>query len=66
MIQAPQNSKSQRLAPAIVGSVSLCSYEAGVMYEIIEAIRQHNWKMFGYKRSDSFASFLDFVKSSSL
>jgi predicted acylesterase/phospholipase RssA len=42
MIQGPQNSKSQRLAIAIVGAVSLGSYEAGVMYEIIEAIRQHN------------------------
>ncbi len=42
MIQDHQNSKSQRLAITIVGAVSLGSYEAGVMYEIIEAIRQHN------------------------
>lgn len=33
---------SQKLAMAISGAVSLGSYEAGVMYEILEAIRQHN------------------------
>lgn len=32
----------QKLAVAISGAVSLGSYEAGVMYEIIEAIAQHN------------------------
>lgn len=32
----------QKLAIAISGAVSLGSYEAGVMYEIIEAIAQHN------------------------
>ena len=33
---------SQKLAIAISGAVSLGSYEAGVMYEILEAICQHN------------------------
>lgn len=33
---------AQKLAIAISGAVSLGSYEAGVMYEVIEAIRQHN------------------------
>jgi predicted acylesterase/phospholipase RssA len=32
----------QKLAIAISGAVSLGSYEAGVIYEIIEAIAQHN------------------------
>jgi predicted acylesterase/phospholipase RssA len=32
----------QKLAIAISGAVSLGSYEAGVMYEMIEAIAQHN------------------------
>jgi hypothetical protein len=32
----------QKLAIAISGAVSLGSYESGVMYEIIEAIAQHN------------------------
>lgn len=32
----------QKLAIAISGAVSLESYEAGVLYEIIEAIAQHN------------------------
>src|SRR5438128_12699509 len=33
---------SKRLAITIAGAVSLGSYEAGVLYEIIEAIGQHN------------------------
>jgi Patatin-like phospholipase len=33
---------TQKLAIAISGAVSLGSYESGVMYEIIEAIAQHN------------------------
>jgi hypothetical protein len=33
---------TQKLAIAISGAVSLGSYEAGVMYEIVEAIAQHN------------------------
>lgn len=33
---------TQKLAIAISGAVSLGSYEAGVMYEIIEAIAKHN------------------------
>lgn len=33
---------SQKLAIAISGAVSLGSFESGVMYEIIEAIAQHN------------------------
>ncbi len=33
---------SQKLAIAISGAVSLGSYEAGVIYEIVEAIAQHN------------------------
>ncbi len=33
---------SQKLAITISGAVSLGSYEAGVLYEIIEAIAQHN------------------------
>lgn len=32
----------QKLAIAISGAVSLGSYEAGVVYEIVEAIAQHN------------------------
>jgi hypothetical protein len=32
----------QKLAIAISGAVSLGSYESGVMYEVIEAIAQHN------------------------
>jgi hypothetical protein len=32
----------KRLSITIAGAVSLGSYEAGVLYEIIEAIRQHN------------------------
>jgi hypothetical protein len=33
---------SQKLAIAISGAVSLGSYEAGVMYEVLEAIARHN------------------------
>ena len=33
---------SKRLAITISGAVSLGSYEAGVLYEICEALRQHN------------------------
>ncbi|MCU0526441.1 MAG: patatin-like phospholipase family protein [Elainella sp. Prado103] len=33
---------AQKLAIAISGAVSLGSYEAGVLYEVIEAIAQHN------------------------
>jgi hypothetical protein len=33
---------SKRLAITIAGAVSLGSYEAGVVYEILEAIHQHN------------------------
>lgn len=33
---------SQKLAIAISGAVSLGSFESGVMYEIVEAIAQHN------------------------
>jgi Patatin-like phospholipase len=33
---------SKRLAITIAGAVSLGSYEAGVLYEILEALRQHN------------------------
>jgi predicted acylesterase/phospholipase RssA len=33
---------SKRLAITISGAVSLGSYEAGVLYEILEALRQHN------------------------
>jgi hypothetical protein len=32
----------KRLAITIAGAVSLGSYEAGVLYEILEALRQHN------------------------
>jgi hypothetical protein len=32
----------KRLAITIAGAVSLGSYEAGVLYEVIEALRQHN------------------------
>lgn len=32
----------QKLAIAISGTVSLSSYEAGVLYEVVEAIAQHN------------------------
>jgi hypothetical protein len=35
-------SKPKRLAITIAGAVSLGSYEAGVLYEVLEAIRQHN------------------------
>ncbi|WP_016950904.1 patatin-like phospholipase family protein [Anabaena sp. PCC 7108] len=35
---------SQKLAIAISGAVSLGSYEAGVMYEVLEAIAQYNEK----------------------
>ena len=33
---------SKRLAITIAGAVSLGSYEAGVLYEVLDAIRQHN------------------------
>ncbi|MFO0210364.1 MAG: patatin-like phospholipase family protein, partial [Pseudanabaena sp.] len=33
---------SRKLAIAISGAVSLGSYEAGVMYEVLEAIAVHN------------------------
>jgi hypothetical protein len=33
---------SKRLAITISGAVSLGSYEVGVLYEICEALRQHN------------------------
>ncbi|WP_103669131.1 patatin-like phospholipase family protein [Pseudanabaena sp. BC1403] len=36
---------SRKLAIAISGAVSLGSYEAGVMYEVLEAIAQHNEKL---------------------
>src|ERR1700760_677397 len=32
----------KRLAVTIAGAVSLGSYEAGVLYEVLDAIRQHN------------------------
>jgi hypothetical protein len=32
----------KRLAITIAGAVSLCSYEAGVLYEVLDAIHQHN------------------------
>jgi predicted acylesterase/phospholipase RssA len=32
----------KRLAIVIAGAVSLGSYEAGVLYEVLEALRQHN------------------------
>lgn len=34
--------KHKRLAITIAGAVSLGSYEAGVLYEVLEALRQHN------------------------
>jgi len=36
---------SRKLAIAISGAVSLGSYEAGVMYEVLEAIAKHNEKL---------------------
>jgi predicted acylesterase/phospholipase RssA len=36
---------SRKLAIAISGAVSLGSYEAGVMYEVLEAIARHNEKL---------------------
>jgi predicted acylesterase/phospholipase RssA len=33
---------SKRLAITISGAVSLGSYEAGVLYEVCESLRQHN------------------------
>ena len=33
---------AKRLAITIAGAVSLGSYEAGVLYEVVEALRQHN------------------------
>jgi hypothetical protein len=33
---------SKKLAIAISGAVSLGSYEAGVLYEVVDAISQHN------------------------
>ena len=33
---------AKKLAITISGAVSLGSYEAGVMYEVVHAIRQHN------------------------
>ncbi len=33
---------AKKLAVVISGAVSLGSYEAGVMYEILEAIARHN------------------------
>lgn len=35
----------KRLAITIAGAVSLGSYEAGALYELLEAIRQHNLKV---------------------
>jgi hypothetical protein len=32
----------KKLAPTIAGAVSLGSYEAGVLYEVLDAIDQHN------------------------
>ena len=32
----------KRLAITIAGAVSLGSYEAGVLYEVLDAIHQHN------------------------
>ena len=32
----------KRLAITIAGAVSLGGYEAGVLYEVLEALRQHN------------------------
>lgn len=34
--------RPQKLAITISGAVSLGSYEAGVLYEIFEALRRHN------------------------
>jgi predicted acylesterase/phospholipase RssA len=39
---APSLAKNKRLAITISGAVSLGSYEAGVLYEIVNAIGQHN------------------------
>ncbi len=33
----------KRLAITLAGAVSLGSYEAGVLYEVLDAIHQHNW-----------------------
>ena len=33
---------AKRLAVTVAGAVSLGSYEAGVLYEVLDAIHQHN------------------------
>lgn len=37
-----QHLRPKRLAITIAGAVSLGSYEAGVLWEVLEAVRQHN------------------------
>lgn len=37
-----QGIRSKRLAITIAGAVSLGSYEAGVLWEVLDAVRQHN------------------------
>lgn len=43
---------TKKLAITIAGAVSLGSYEAGAMYEILEAIRQHNDNELTRKKGD--------------
>src|ERR1700722_11695617 len=37
-----EDAMPKRLAITIAGAVSLGSYEAGVLYEVLEALRRHN------------------------
>lgn len=43
---------ARKIAITIAGAVSLGSYEAGVMYEVLEALRQHNEWANGAGRTD--------------
>lgn len=42
----------KRLAITVAGAISLGSYEAGVLYEVLEALRQHNQHCDEHQRPD--------------
>ncbi len=53
----------KRLAITIAGAVSLGSYEAGALYELLEAIRQHNLKV--EQEQDGQPIYLDVLTGAS-
>ena len=52
----------KRLAITIAGAVSLGSYEAGVLYEVLEALRRHNTK---YQDDEDRKIYIDVITGAS-